>query len=204
MLARVAVGYGLFLALGVLSRFVAPVFLVMLAVGIAAPVVRARRQGSRLGYTRRNLRRAVLWGLATGAVMAALTVALYGWNPQPLLAAQLLVGALLWPLIVSPFQENVFRGWMLPELESVLGGVPALLISSAGFALWHLAPPLSGTVTSAISFATPIALGMAFVLGLLTGWARQATDSMIGPWLGHALAGLAIVAVGQMTFLQYG
>lgn len=203
VLSRVAGGYAAFLGLGIISRFVPLVFVVMVLIGIVVPVALARRRGSPLGYTRRNLGKSVLSGVAIGALMAVLTVALYGWSPPPLLGVQLLIGLVLWPLVLSPFQENVFRGWMQPRLQEVLGRTPALLVTSTAFALWHLAPPLSGTATSTISFAAPVALAMAFVLGLLTGWTRQTTDSMIAPWLGHALAGLAIVAVGKMAFLQY-
>lgn len=203
MLTRVTTGYAAFLALGLLSRFVPFVFLVMVVIGIVAPVMLARRRGERLGYTRRGLGRGVAWGLGIGALMAALTVSIYGLTSPPLGWAQLLIAVVLWPLALSPFQENVFRGWMQPRLQDALGRAMALLVTSSAFAFWHLAPPLAGTSTSPISFAAPIPLALAFVLGLLTGWARQTTDSMIASWLGHALAGLAIVAVGQMTFLQY-
>lgn len=200
---QVIAGYAGFVALGVLSRLAPPVFLVMVLAGIVLPVVAARRSGTTLGYTSRRLGPALLWALGIGVVMTGLTVVRYGWSSSPLLGVQLAIGMVLWPLVLSPFQENVFRGWMQPRLQHVLGGRVGLLVTAAAFALWHLAPPLSATGTSAISFGTPTALGMAFVLGLLTGLSRDVTNGMVAPWLGHALAGVALVAVGQMTFLQY-
>lgn len=203
-LVAVAAGYAGFVALGLLSRVAPPLFLVMVVAGIVVPVVAARRSGTTLGYSRGRLGVALAWALGIGFVMAGLTVAVYGRSEQPpLLGVQLTIGLALWPLALSPFQENVFRGWMQPRLQQALGDRAGLLVTAGAFAVWHLAPPLSGTATSSISFGTPLALAMAFLLGLLTGWSRDATHGMVAPWLGHALAGLALVAVGQMTFLQY-
>lgn len=207
LLLGTAAGYAAFVLLGVLSRFVPACFALMILVGLVAPLVAARRQvpPTTLGYRRAGLGAALLWALGIGAAMALVTVAAYGWpsTTPPLLGVQLVVGVVVWPLLFSPFQENVFRGWMQPRLERALGGRAGLLVTSAAFAGWHLAPPLSGTATSTISFGTPVALATAFVLGLLTGWARQATGGMVAAWLGHALAGLVLVACGQMTFVQY-
>lgn len=179
----------------------------MVVFGLVFPVVAARRAqpGARLGYTRRQLPASLGWAALIGVVMLAITVVLYGWQPdrQPVPAAQLAIGVVVWVAVMSPFQENLFRGWMQPRLRRAWGGVAGLLVTSAAFAAWHLAPPLTGTATSDVPIATPWGLTSAFVLGLLTGLARDRTGSMVGPWLGHALAGLALVASGSMGFLQY-
>lgn len=200
-----AAGYAAFVALGVASRFFPVCFVLMVLAGLVLPIIAVRRErpARTLGYTRRNLRRSLLWAGGIGVLMGVLTIGLHGTRSQPLPGVQLVLGLVIWVAVMSPFQENVFRGWMQSRLEAAWGLRPALLTTSVAFAIWHLAPPLAGTSTTAINIASPAGLLSALVLGLLTGLARQRTQSMVGPWLGHALAGLALVATGQMTLLQY-
>lgn len=74
----------------------------------------------------------------------------------------------------------MIRGWKQPRLQGLLGRSPSR---------WS-------PRTAAVRHRD--------VFDLFAGpWVRLTTDSMIAPWLGHALAGLAIVAVGKMAFLQY-
>lgn len=197
--------YLLFVCLGLLSRIAPAAFFAMVALGLVFPVMAVRAAGGRLGYTRARLRPSLVWAAVIGLVMAGITVMTFGWRPeqQPLLAVQLLVGAVVWTTVMSPFQENLFRGWMQPRLQRSWGRGPGLVVTAAAFAVWHLAPPLTGTSTSDLPIATPSGLLSAFVLGLLTGLARDRTQSMVGPRLGHALAGLALVAEGGMVFVQY-
>jgi hypothetical protein len=196
--------YAGFVGLGLLARVVPGVFVVMVAVGLLLPVVAVRRQRppATVGYTRRELGRSVLWGVGIGAVMTLLTLTLNGTQEQPFPGVELAIGVVLWFAVLSPFQENLFRGGSRSGCRSAGAGWPGLLVASAVFAARHLAPPLSGTPTSSLP-ATATGLGTAFVLGVLAGVARDRTGSMVGPWLGHALAGIALVATGQMTFLQY-
>lgn len=47
--------------------------------------------------------------------------------------------------------------------------------------------------------------GMLFTtgMGLLFGYIFQRTGNIVAPWLAHALAGLALMLTGSMTFVQY-
>jgi len=53
------------------------------------------------------------------------------------------------------------------------------------------------TVTSVSGFLST------FALGLLMGFVFQRTDNIVAPWLAHALAGIALVILGLMSFVQY-
>jgi membrane protease YdiL (CAAX protease family) len=153
--------YAGFVGLGLLARVVPGVFVMMVAVGLLLPVVAVRRQhpSATVGYTRRELGRSVLWGLGIGAVMTLLTLAVNGTQERPLPGVQLAIGVGLWFAVLSPFQENLFRGWIKPRLQERWGSWPGLLVASAAFAAGHLAPPLTSTPTSSLPLTTATGLG---------------------------------------------
>ena len=156
-------------------------------------------------FTRRNLGQALIWGAAGGLAFGLYTYIVFGagQSAPPLLLAQVAVGVPVWLLIMSPFQEFLFRGWLQPRLQAALGRWMGIVIASLAFALWHYFPPLEGTMTSTLPISTPIGVVSAAGLGLLMGYLYDRTQNMVAPWLGHALAGLALVLIGTMTFLQY-
>jgi len=41
-----------------------------------------------------------------------------------------------------------------------------------------------------------------FMVGLLFGYIHQRTKNIVAPWLAHAIAGVALVLVGGMSFIQ--
>lgn len=104
---------------------------------------------------------------------------------------------------MSPFQEFFFRAWLHPRIQAGLGRWPGILATSLGFALWHFCPPLEGTTTSTLPVTTPWGFASAAALGVVMGWAYDRTDNLAAPWLGHAIAGLALVASGTVTFVHY-
>ncbi len=84
-------------------------------------------------------------------------------------------GALLFLLPVvflGPLgEELLFRGYLLPRLARQLGAVPALLLSSAVFALLH--PHYSAQML------------LIFFFGLILGWARLRSGGLKAPLLLH-------------------
>ena len=75
------------------------------------------------------------------------------------------------------------------------------MVTSVGFAVWHLCPPFEQAQIVPITSV----FGMAFttVMGLVFGYIFHRTGSIVAPWLAHVLAGLTLVLSGAMTFVQY-
>jgi len=206
-LMEAVIAYAVFCGLSGLSRFFPPLFLLVVVSGIAFPLLWAKFTGgwASIGFTRRNLGQALLWGLGAGVLF---TLYIYISLPEepsfsPLLVLQLAVGIPLWLLIVSPFQEFFFRGWIQPRFQEAMGKWSGLAVTSFCFALWHLFPPFEGTPTSTISVSSVSGFLSTLALGLLMGYVFQRTDNIVAPWLAHALAGISVVFFGMMSFIQY-
>ncbi len=82
-------------------------------------------------------------------------------------------------------EELMFRGLLLPRFGPLIGGVPAILVSSLVFSLAHV----SVTYTPDI----PFFLGITFVLGAVFGTVAYKTDSLWGAVLVHAGADIPVV-----------
>ena len=104
---------------------------------------------------------------------------------------------------MSPFQEFLFRGWLQPRLQAALGRWPGLVAAALAFAGWHYFPPLEKTMTSTLPVSTPLGTVSAVALGLLMGYVYDRSRNMVAPWLGHALAGMALVLTGTLSFVHY-
>lgn len=202
-LVEAAVALVVFCALSVLSRFVGLMFVVVVLGAIAFPLAWARltRDWAAIGFTQRNLGAAVGWGLAAGLPVAAVIWFTTEHKASPLLLVQLAVGVPIWMLIMSPFQELFFRGWLQPRFQAGLGRWPGLIVASVSFALWHLCPPFEQAQIVPVASLS----GMLFTLGmgLLFGYAFERTGNIVAPWLAHVMAGLTLVLTGSMTFVQY-
>lgn len=81
-------------------------------------------------------------GLGLGAYATALG---YSWiagavvtGPSGQAGIVALLGALALVLFQSASEELFFRGWLLPSLIDKCGGTPAIVLSAAAFALFHL------------------------------------------------------------------
>jgi len=104
---------------------------------------------------------------------------------------------------MSPFQEFFFRGWLQPRLQVVMGKWLGLIVTSLAFTAWHFFPPLEGTLTTTLPLGSPIGILSTFLAGLLFGYIHQRTENILAPWLAHAIAGIGLVLIGEMTFIQY-
>ena len=192
-----------FCGLSALSRLFPPVWALVLINGMAFPLLWAwrTRDWARMGFTRRNLGPALLWGLGAGLLLLAVEWFTTEHKTAPFFWLQLAVATPIWILIMSPFQEFFFRGWLQPRFQDALGLWPGLIVTAIGFALWHLFPPFEQAQIVPIMSVS----GMLFTtgMGLLFGYIFQRTGSIVAPWLAHVLAGLALVLTGAMTFVQY-
>ena len=118
------VGYVAFCGISQLSRSVYPFFGLVVLIGIVLPLAwgMLTKEWGAMGFSRRNMGKALLWGVGAGIVssLAGLAVLKEGSIPSNL-GQQLLIGAPFWLFVISPFQELFFRGWMQSGLEDELG-----------------------------------------------------------------------------------
>lgn len=119
----------------------------------------------------------------------------------PFFGLQLIVGIPIWLLIMSPFQEFFFRGWVQPRFEQSLGQWPGLVVTALCLSVWHLVPPFEQAQIVPIMSV----FGMTFTaaMGLIFGYIFRRTGNIVAPWLAHVLAGLTLVLSGAMAFVQY-
>jgi membrane protease YdiL (CAAX protease family) len=206
-LVEALVGYSAFCALGLLSRFVPAVFALFVLYGIAFPLVWAglAHNWRALGFSRHNVSLAMIWGLAAGVIWAVYTYVVFRHDsPLPRLwGIQVALAFPIWLLVMSPFQELFFRGWLQPRLQAMLGKWGGLGITALAFTLWHFFPPLEGTATTTLPLSSPAGLISTVLAGLLFGYMFQQTENLLAPWLAHAIGGIGLVLIGRMSFIQY-
>jgi len=189
--------------LSLLSRLVAPLFLLVVGSGLFFPLIWGilTKDWKTMGFTRRNIGQALFWGVGSGALLMVVIWFTTEHKLAPFYVLQLIVGIPIWLLIMSPFQEFFFRGWLQPRFEKSLGLWPGLVVTSISFAVWHLCPPFEQAQVVPIMSV----FGMVFTtaMGLVFGYIFRRTGNIIAPWLAHVLAGLTLVLSGAMTFIQY-
>lgn len=196
-----------FCILSFLSRLVPPFFLLVLVFGIAFPLFWARKTKSweYMGFKQKNRRQALLWGLMAGLITGIYCIISYvieGGGPlPPMLELQLIFGIPIWLLVMSPFQEFFFRGWMQPRFQDIMGRWPGLGVTSFCFAIWHLFPPFEGTQTSTIPIFSISSMITIFTFGMVWGYCFQRTKNILTPWVAHAIAGIVMIAIGKMVFI---
>jgi membrane protease YdiL (CAAX protease family) len=202
-LAQAIIAYVVFCGLSLLSQIVYPAFGLVVLMGLALPLAWGKYTGNwaEMGFTRHNLWPALWWGVAAGILTGIIGVAVL---PQrsvpPMPGLQFAIGIPLWALIISPFQEFFFRGWLQPRFENTLGMWWGLLAATVGFTLWHYFAPFVGRTP--VPLDTPIGVLSTFAAGLVYGFAFQRTRNIITPWLAHVLTGIAFIAVGAMDFTR--
>jgi membrane protease YdiL (CAAX protease family) len=132
----VVAGLALFCGLSQLGRTTTPLFSAAVVLGIVQPMAWAWAAGSwaAMGFARRHMRKGIAWGIAAGVVssLVGLSVLDRSWGAQAL-GRQVLIGVPLWLLVISPFQEFFFRGWMQSILNEHLGPWWDLLVANLCF-----------------------------------------------------------------------
>lgn len=206
-LLEAIVTYLSFCGIGLISRFIPVAFLFVLLFGIALPLLWAKisKDWEAIGFTKRNLSKALWWGLGIGIVWGVYTYAVFrGGEPlPPLWGLQVVIALPIWLLVLSPFQEFFFRGWLQPRFQVTLGKWWGLVVTSLAFTFWHFFPQLEGTMTATIPLSSFVGIVSIFAAGLLFGYVYQRTDNIMAPWLAHAVGGIALVLIGRMSFVQY-
>jgi membrane protease YdiL (CAAX protease family) len=127
-------------------------------------------------------------GLASGpACGAALFVALAGGRiprTRPAGRPRVLLLRWLWLGAAAAFEEVVWRGLILAGLALALGTAAALIVSSAGFAAWHV--PALGR-RSAVHAVTGLGFGtVSLVAGLGAAMLAHGTYNVLVDWGVHA------------------
>jgi membrane protease YdiL (CAAX protease family) len=206
-LVEALIGYGIFCALGLVSRFIPVAFVLFVAYGIVFPLVWAglTHNWNALGFSRRHLSSALIWGVVAGVIWAVYTYIFFRQDSPlpPLWGLQVAIAFPIWLLVMSPFQEFFFRGWLQPRLQAVMGKWGGLGITALVFTLWHFFPQLEGTSTTTLPLSSALGLASIVVAGLLFGYIFQRTENILAPWLAHAIGGIALVLIGEMSFIQY-
>lgn len=206
-LIEALIGYGIFCGLGLLSRFLPVVFILFVAYGILFPLiwVWGTRSWRSQGFSRHNPLSALLIGAIAGVIWAAYTILFFRQDNSlpPFWGLQVVIAFPIWLLVMSPFQEFFFRGWLQPRLQLVLGKWGGLGLTTFAFTLWHFFPQLEGTSTSTVPLGSMLGIVSIFLAGLLFGYIFLRTQNILAPWLAHAIGGIALVLIGEMSFIQF-
>ncbi len=202
-LAEAVIAFLAFCGLSLVSRLVAPLFLLVVGAGLFFPLIWGMftKDWRTMGFTRRNIGPGLIWGAGSGMLLMVIIWFTTEHKLAPFFGLQLVVGIPIWLLIMSPFQEFFFRGWLQPRFEKSLGPWPGLVVTSTGFAVWHLCPPFEQA--QIVPIMSLYGIVFTTVMGLVFGYAFQRTRNIVAPWLAHVLAGLTLVLSGAMTFVQY-
>jgi membrane protease YdiL (CAAX protease family) len=161
-------------------------------VAFAALTLAAAGLAVRLDLSRQQLglRPPDLVALFIGGTMAVIVLAGAAWLTAPFVrvpsALQLASGALLFGLGTAPAEELLFRGVLYGVIDRHGGdprGHPVLAtgVTALAFALAHV--PVYGWGS----------LGVAVCAGLVLGWLRWWSGSLVLPGLVHVIADLAIL-----------
>jgi membrane protease YdiL (CAAX protease family) len=196
-------GFTVFCGISQLSRLYYPLFGLVVIVGIVFPLAWGgiTKNWEAIGFSQQNLGKALLWGVCAGIVssLAGLAV-LQERSFVSNLGQQLLIGIPLWILVISPFQEFFFRGWMQSGLAEMLGKWWGLVISTICFTAWHYLSPIVDLAT--FPLASTGGVISTFAAGLAYGYAYQMSKNIFAPWMGHLISGIVFIIIGAMDFVQ--
>jgi membrane protease YdiL (CAAX protease family) len=204
-LLKAVVAFALFGGVSFLGRFLPFAFHLVGVVGLALPLVWGWRTGrwAEMGFTRRNWRQAMWWGVGAGLATSLLGLVTMGrYSLAPDVGLRLAIGVPMSLLLASPFQEFFFRGWLQPRFEGALGDWTGLLVANLCFTLWHYLAPMAGAPGSSFPLNTLGGLLSTFIAGLIYGYSFQRTRNILAPWLSHALALIVFTLVGAMAYIE--
>ena len=198
----------IFFAISYISRFIVPVFGLVVISGIVFPLIwaKVKKDWASIGFTKRSTGKAILWGTGSG-ILIFLYLLFDGFKNLPVLTdmlpIKLAVNIPAWIIIVAPFQEFFFRGWLQTKLQRSTGKWSGFIIASIVFTLWHYLPPFEGSSTSNISIYSPGGFFTILAFGFIWGFVYLiSNNNIIAPWISHTFAGIAAVVIGRWSILQ--
>jgi membrane protease YdiL (CAAX protease family) len=141
-------------------------------------------------------------------------------SPAAIVVLQIATGLTLAVPVNSIFafgEEFGWRGYLLPRLMQLLGPWPGLVAHGAIWGFWH-APLIALTgynYPGHPALGVPLFVVSGVLMGILLGWLRHASDSVIPPTIGHgalnAVAGAPLLllkgvdpAVGGVIYSPIG
>jgi len=192
-----------FFIISFVSRSANSLFSLVVVLGIAFPLMwDGLSEGwQSLGFCKRNVKASLAWGISVGIISSLVGILVLQEIALPKnIGLQLLIGIPMWFLIISPFQEFFFRGWMQTRLSDIFGKWIGLIFANVCFTAWHYLSP----IVDLASFPLTSWAGLlsTFFVGLLYGYSFQRSQNIIAPWLGHAISGVVFVVVGAMDLIQ--
>ena len=137
----IVVGWLAFFGLSILSRRIYSLFGLVVLVGIGLPLAwdGITNDWQSLVFFKRRVWKSLAWGIGPGVISSLIGFSVLRDLTIPdNLGQQLLIGIPLWLLVISPFQEFFFRGWMQSELTDKLGKWLGLLIANIFFTAFPL------------------------------------------------------------------
>jgi len=207
-LIEALIGTAILCIMSYLSRFIIPLFGLVLVTGIAFPLIwaKVKKDWASIGFTRKSIGRAFIWGFVSGAVIF-IYLLFDGFKSMPvftdMLTIKLAVNIPAWILIVAPFQEFFFRGWLQTKFQKSTGKWPGFVIASVIFTLWHYLPAFEGSATSNISIYSVAGFFTILAFGFIWGFVYLiSNNNIIAPWISHTMAGIVAVVIGKWSMLQ--
>jgi len=202
------IGVAIFFTISYLSRLIIPLFGLVVLSGIIFPLVwaKVKKDWPSIGFTKKSTGKAFLLGIGSGSVIF-LYLLFDGFKSMPtftdMLGLKLAVNIPAWIIIVAPFQEFFFRGWLQTKLQKSIGKWSGFIIASVVFTLWHYLPPFEGTSTSNISIYSISGFFTILVFGFIWGFVYLiSNNNIIAPWISHTMAGIVAVIIGNWSILQ--
>lgn len=192
-----------FFIISIFSRSVYSLFSLVVVIGIGFPLAwdSLSKEWLSLGFFKRNVKKSLVWGIGTGIISSLIGLSVIRGITLPSdLGLQLLIGIPLWLLVISPFQELFFRGWMQSRLSDVFGKWMGLILANVCFTGWHYLSPIVDLAPFPLT--SFIGLVSTFFVGLLYGYSYQRTKNVLAPWLGHSISGIAFIFAGAMDIIQ--
>jgi hypothetical protein len=124
----------------------------------------------------------VIWFALVRPDYSAVRAALFPALPWPLLMA----GVVVFAMVNGALEELIYRGVLLSALDTALGvSALSLALQAIAFGAIHIHGFPSGAA----------GVGLASIYGLMMGIVRRQARGMLGPWLAHVCADVAIGAI---------
>ena len=124
----------------------------------------------------------ILWYILAEPDLSVLTES---FIPEGVGLTLLVFGGVLFAMINAAVEEIAYRGILLEELEGGFKLNVSLVIQAIAFGALHFQGFPQGWP----------GVGFAIIYGLMMGYIRVRSNGILGPWAGHLLTDLVIVAI---------